>query len=333
MIKKGMKYPENVNTAKEVERIIRENGAIPATIALINQRIYVGLTDEQKEILAKNSPIAIKLSRRDLANLLVTPHRFGGTTVSATMIIADRVGISIFVTGGIGGVHIDGENSLDISADLRELGRTPVTVISAGIKSILDIPRTLEYLETEGVTVMSFQSNFFPAFFTANSGIKSPLIGYNIDHVANVIMANHLLELQSGILLAVPIPQEFSADGKLIEDAIQKAIKESNEKNIKGKEVTPFLLKRVAEITNGTSLLANIHLIKNNAKIGAQLAVSFAKLKEIVNNISVDYVDDPSQYFYTNIPLFVPDKIFEMVGEGAIPPHFPPNLPIPKEIP
>ncbi|XP_055800603.1 pseudouridine-5'-phosphate glycosidase [Solanum dulcamara] len=278
IISHGMPYPQNFETAKELEVIVRENGAVPATIAILNGVPCIGLTTEELEILARLGSKARKTASRDIA-LVMAGRENGATTVSATMYLASKVGIPVFVTGGIGGVHRHGENTMDISSDLTELGNTPVAVISAGIKSILDIPRTLEYLETQRVTVAAYKTNEFPAFFTQTSGCKAPARVESPEHCARVIDANIRLERKSGILIAVPIPREHSASGSLIESAIQQAIQEAREKKITGNAETPFLLARVNELTGGASLASNIALVKNNARVGAKIAVSLAQLQ------------------------------------------------------
>ncbi|VDI34759.1 pseudouridylate synthase / pseudouridine kinase [Mytilus galloprovincialis] len=258
IITHGMPYPHNLSTAQSVESLVRNQGVIPATIAVINGKVKVGLTTEELELLSKKDKPCIKASRRDLS-YIISQGMNGGTTVSGTMSIANQVGIPIFVTGGIGGVHREAETSMDISADLTELGRTPVTVISAGVKSILDIGRTLEYLETKGVCVASYgNSRDFPAFFVPRSGYQSPYNVQDATKAAELIVAQLSLGLQSGILIAVPIPQESSADGEIIEDTIQQALNEAKKQNIIGKEVTPFVLQRVNEMTQGSSLTASI---------------------------------------------------------------------------
>ncbi|KAG7023836.1 psuG [Cucurbita argyrosperma subsp. argyrosperma] len=265
IISHGMPYPQNLETAKEVEAIVRKNGAVPATVAILDGTPCVGLNEEELERLSILGTRVRKTARRDIAQVVAGKGN-GATTVSATMFFASRVGIPVFVTGGIGGVHRHGEKTMDISSDLTELGRTPVAVISAGVKSILDIPRTLEYLETQGVCVAAYRTNEFPAFFTETSGCKAPC------------HANMNLGLGSGILISVPIPKEHSASGSLIENAIQSALQEAREKNIVGNAETPFLLKRVNELTQGASLASNIALVKNNALVGARIAVALAKL-------------------------------------------------------
>lgn len=279
IISHGMPYPQNLETAREVEEIVRENGAIPATVAILDGVPCIGLTSDELEKLANLGNKAQKTARRDIAYVVATRGN-GATTVSATMVFANMVGIHVFVTGGIGGVHRHGEHTMDVSSDLTELGRTPVAVISAGVKSILDIPRTLEYLETQGVSVAAYRTNEFPAFFTEASGCKVPCRVDTPEDCARLIDANLKLRLGTGILIAVPIPREDSASGSLIESAIQRALKEARDKNITGNAETPFLLARVNELTGGASLVSNIALVKNNAFIGAQIAVSLSQLRQ-----------------------------------------------------
>ncbi|XP_050330903.1 uncharacterized protein LOC126759815 isoform X2 [Bactrocera neohumeralis] len=274
IITHGMPYPQNIETAQLVEQLVSENGALAATIAIVDGRIKVGLTSEEMEKIAKKTRNEImKISRRDLPYLVAT-RGSGGTTVAATMIIAHMLGIDIFATGGVGGVHRDGHVTLDISADLVELGRTPVTVVSSGIKSILDIPRTLEYLETQGVCVATYgvEDCNFPDFYTRNSGCKVP---YNLNgplEAADLIKALKELDLKSGILIGVPVPEQFAANKEMIEAAIEQATCEAKLQRIYGKQVTPYLLAAIAKITQGKSLDANIALIKNNASIAAQIS-------------------------------------------------------------
>uniref|UniRef100_A0A166GWM9 Pseudouridine-5'-phosphate glycosidase n=1 Tax=Daucus carota subsp. sativus TaxID=79200 RepID=A0A166GWM9_DAUCS len=269
----GMPYPQNLKTAKEVEAIVRENGAEPATIAILDGMPCVGLTSEELERLATLGTKCQKTARRDIAHVVATKGN-GATTVSATMIFASMVGIPVFVTGGIGGVHRYGENTMDISSDLTELGRTPVAVISAGVKSILDIPRTLEYLETQGVCVTAYKTDEFPAFFSGQSSCKTtpftiivvtaasqaPCRVNSPEDCARLIDANLNLQLGAGILIAVPIPEKHSAVGSVIESAIQRSLKEARDKNITGNAQTPFLLARVNELTGGASLASSILL-------------------------------------------------------------------------
>nr|XP_039252099.1 uncharacterized protein LOC120329521 isoform X1 [Styela clava] len=276
IITHGMPYPDNYETALEVEEIVKSKSVTPATIAIIDGQIHIGLTKDNLHTLA-TSPSSIKISRRGVPASIAFKQT-GGTTVSATMMLAHRCNIPIFVTGGIGGVHRDGENTLDISSDLTELGRTPVTVISAGVKSILDIQRTLEFLETQGVTVATFgQNNDFPAFFTQKSGHKSQFNVKNASKAAQLIKSSQDLEMDSGCLIAVPLPDEFATSGERIENAIKTALAEAESSSIKGPDVTPYILKRVNEITGGESLKANVALIKHNASVGADIAVELAK--------------------------------------------------------
>ncbi|KAM8892240.1 uncharacterized protein AB9W97_012353 isoform 2-T2 [Spinachia spinachia] len=271
-----MPYPHNLSTAKQVEAIVRAEGATPATVGVIEGKVHVGLSSQELERLAvcKSS---LKVSHRDLP-YVTGKGLTGGTTVSATMMAAHRAGIHVFVTGGIGGVHRGGENSLDISADLTELGRTPIAVVSAGVKSILDIGRTLEFLETQGVCVATYgPSRSFPAFFSPQSGFTSPCQVGNPEEAAALIACALSLDVQSGVLLAVPIPEEQAAAGQLIEAAIQAALSEASAKGITGRDVTPFILQMVNELTEGKSLLANIALIHNNAKVGGQIACALSK--------------------------------------------------------
>ncbi|EER93057.2 hypothetical protein BDA96_01G004200 [Sorghum bicolor] len=275
----GMPYPKNLQTAMEVEAIVRDNGAIPATVAILDGVPHVGLNSEQLKRLAISGRQFQKTARRDIAHVVASGGN-GATTVSATMFFAYKVGIPIFVTGGIGGVHRHGEHTMDVSSDLTELGKTPVAVVSAGVKSILDIPRTLEYLETQGVTVAAYRTNEFPAFFTEISGCQVPCRVDSPEECAKIIYANKNLHLGSGILIAVPIPKHHAASGKIIESAIQTALKEAEDKRIIGNAITPFMLERVKELTGGSSLEANIALVKNNALIGANIAVALSNLQQ-----------------------------------------------------
>jgi len=276
IISHGMPYPKNVETALKVESIIRENGAIPATIAILEGRLKVGLTTEEVEFLGKTSGV-IKTSRRDIP-FIVANKLNGATTVASTMIIAALAGIKVFATGGIGGVHRGAEQTMDISADLEELSMTDVAVVCAGCKSILDIGLTREYLETKGVPVVGFQTEELPAFYTRKSGFK---VDYKVDNeeiLAKALKAKWDLGLEGGIVVANPIPEEFEMDYDTINNAINVAVKEAEEKGIVGKESTPFLLAKVKEITGGSSLESNIQLVFNNAKVGARLAVELSKL-------------------------------------------------------
>ncbi|KAM4734604.1 uncharacterized protein FYW61_007649 [Anableps anableps] len=276
IITHGMPYPHNLSTAKEVEAIVLAEGATPATIGVIEGEIRVGLSSDELDHLAR-SKSPLKVSRRDLP-YVISKGLSGGTTVSATMIAAHKAGIPVFVTGGIGGVHRDGQNSLDISADLTELGRTPIAVVSAGVKSILDIGRTLEFLETQGVCVATYgASKNFPAFFTPKSGFTSACNVYNPREAAELIASSLSLRLQSGVLIAVPIPEEHAAVGHQIQEAIQTAMTAVSSEGVTGRDVTPFILQKVNELTQGKSLQANIALIHNNAKVGSQIACALSK--------------------------------------------------------
>lgn len=255
IITHGMPYPQNLSMAREVEEIVRTNGSVPATIGVVDGCIHVGLQDEELEFLAKSTNV-LKVSRRDLPYVL-SQGLSGGTTVASSMFLAHKARIPVFVTGGIGGVHRGAEKTLDVSADLTELGRTPVAVISAGVKSILDIGRTLEYLETQGVCVATFgESREFPAFFSCQSGLQAPCRVQNEEEAAQMIARSLMLQLSSGMLIAVPCPQEQAASGQLIEEAVQLALSEAQAKGIVGKELTPFLLQRVNELSGGESLKA-----------------------------------------------------------------------------
>ena len=277
IISHGMPYPQNVETALNVERIIRENGAVPATIAVIGGRLKAGLTADEIEYFGKKGQAIAKASRRDLA-VLCARGEDGATTVTTTMIIAHMAGIKIFATGGIGGVHRGAETTMDISADLEELGQTPVMVVCAGAKSILDLGLTLEYLETKGVPVIGFGTKELPAFYTRQSGFR---VDYRIDtaqELARAFKVQNELGFKGGMLVANPIPEEYAMPLETINAAIDQAIAECNEKGIKGKETTPFLLARVAELTGGDSLASNIRLVYNNAKVAAQTAVHYCNM-------------------------------------------------------
>ena len=276
IISHGMPYPQNVETALAVERIIRDNGAVPATIAIIGGRLKAGLTAEEIEYFGKKGQDITKASRRDLA-VICARGLDGATTVTTTMIIAHMAGIKVFATGGIGGVHRGAETTMDISADLEELGQTPVMVVCAGAKSILDLGLTLEYLETKGVPVIGYGTSELPAFYTRQSGFG---VDYRVDtpeELARIFKASHDMGLKSGMLVTNPIPEEFAMPKSVIDAAIEQAIGECNEKGIKGKETTPFLLARVSELTGGDSLASNIKLVFNNAKVAALTAVEYCK--------------------------------------------------------
>lgn len=276
IISHGMPYPQNFKTAMEVEAVVRANGAVPATVAVLAGVPHVGLSEEQIHDIAKKGLKVRKTSRRDLAHV-ITRKLDGSTTVSATMVLAARAGVAVFVTGGVGGVHRGAENSMDISADLIELGKTSMAVICAGVKSVLDIPRTLEFLETQGVTVAAFGTDEFPAFFTPHSGCQAPCRINQPSEAAQMLHHCRSLDLQSSILIGVPIPDQYAAAGAEIEKAVQTALQETQEQNIIGSNITPYLLQRIQELTSGASLTANIHLVKNNAKIGSQIAVALSQ--------------------------------------------------------
>lgn len=272
IITHGMPYPQNRDTALGVEQAVRDSGAIPATIAILDGQIMVGLNEEQLETLAKSSN-AMKLSRADLAMALAR-KAMGSTTVAATMIIAQLAGIKVFATGGIGGVHQGAELSFDISADLQELGRTPVTVICAGAKAILDIPKTLEVLETLGVPVLAYAQDEVPAFWSRSSGLAAPLRADTVEEIVDFLQARESLQLDGGVLVANPVPREAEIPQAEMQTYITQAIAESQAAGIIGKAVTPWLLGRIVEITDGRSLICNQALIINNAKLAAALAVA-----------------------------------------------------------
>ncbi|WEF30871.1 pseudouridine-5'-phosphate glycosidase [Pseudoduganella chitinolytica] len=270
IISHGMPYPQNVQTAREVEQIIRDGGAVPATIAVIGGKICVGLTDEQLELLGQ-SPEAMKVSRRDLAYVL-SQNKLGATTVAATMICAQLAGIPVFVTGGIGGVHRGAETSFDISADLQELAQTNVAVVCAGVKSILDIGLTLEYLETKGVPVVSVGQPGFPAFFTRESGFNADFQLDTPAEQAAFIQTKWRLGLQGGVVVSNPVPAADAMPKEEIDAITVQALQEAAQNGVTGKKVTPFLLARIKTLTQGRSLATNIALVKNNARVGAALA-------------------------------------------------------------
>ena len=277
IISHGMPYPQNVETALKVEQIIRDNGAVPATIAILGGRLKAGLSPEEIEYLGKKGQDVTKASRRDLA-VLVSRKADGATTVTTTMMIAYMAGIRIFATGGIGGVHRGAETTMDISADLEELAQTPVMVVCAGAKSILDLGLTLEYLETHGVPVIGYGTKELPAFYTRKSGFS---VDYELDspaELAAAFKASQDMGLKGGMLVTNPIPEEYSMDPAVINKAIDEAIAEANAQGIHGKESTPFLLAKVKELTGGDSLDSNIQLVFNNARLAAQTAAELCKL-------------------------------------------------------
>lgn len=277
IISHGMPYPQNVETAKKVEDTVRKEGAVPATVAILKGRLKAGLSMNELDYLGKAGTKVTKVSRRDIP-FIVSSKTDGATTVASTMIIASMAGIPFFATGGIGGVHRGAEKSFDISADLQELAGTNVAVFCAGAKSILNIGLTLEYLETQGVPVIGYGTKEMPAFYTPQSG-------YNVDYrlntpveIALAVKAKWDLNLKGGIVIANPIPEKFAMDENVINKAIEQALRELKEKGIKGKESTPFLLARVAELTGGDSLDSNIELVLNNASLAAQTAVAYRNL-------------------------------------------------------
>lgn len=275
IISHGMPYPKNVETAISVENTVRENGAVPATIAIFGGKCRVGLSAEQLEYFGKAKDVW-KVSLRDMP-YVISKDLYGATTVAATMRIADMAGIRIFVTGGIGGVHRGAESSMDISADLTEMSQTSVAVVSAGVKSILDIGLTLEYLETKGIPVITIGQDEFPSFYSRKSGFASPLRLDTATEIAALLNTKWKMGLAGSVLIANPVPGEEEIKAEEMETHIQAALAAAKENRIHGKEITPFLLKYISEHTNGESLGANIALIRNNAKLGAEIAVGFVK--------------------------------------------------------
>ena len=277
IISHGMPYPQNVETALNVEKIIRDNGAVPATIAVIRGRLKAGLSAEEIDYLGKTGTAVAKASRRDLP-VLVAEGRDGATTVTTTMIIAHMAGIQVFATGGIGGVHRGAQQTFDISADLEELAHTPVMVVCAGAKSILDLGLTLEYLETHGVPVIGYGTEELPAFYTRKSGFR---VDYRIDtpeDLAKAFFVKQDMGLGGGMLVTNPIPEEFSMNHEIINKAIDEAVEEANKLGIHGKETTPFLLAKIKDLTGGDSLASNIQLVYNNARLAAKTAGELCKL-------------------------------------------------------
>ena len=278
IISHGMPYPQNVETALRVEEIIRENGAVPATVAIIGGRLKAGLSSDEIEHLGKKGYSVPRASRRDLP-VLAAKGSDGATTVTTTMIIAHMAGIKIFATGGIGGVHRGAETTMDISADLEELAQTPVMVVCAGAKSILDLGLTLEYLETKGVPVIGYGTEELPAFYTRRSGFK---VDYRLDtpeELASAFKVQRELGMKGGMLVTNPIPEEYAMDKSVIDAAIEKALAEAAEKGVRGKDTTPFLLAKVKDLTGGDSLESNIKLVFNNAALAAKTASALAKMQ------------------------------------------------------
>lgn len=275
IISHGMPYPKNVETALVVEEVVKANGAVPATIAIFNGQCHVGLSKEELEYFGKANRVW-KVSLRDMP-YVISQQLYGATTVAGTMRIAAMAGIKIFVTGGIGGVHRGAENSMDISADLTEMAQTSVAVVSAGVKSILDIGLTLEYLETKGIPVVTYGQEEFPSFYSRKSGFRSPLTLNSPREIAQLLSTKWQLGLEGSVLIANPVPAEQEIAADEMEVHIQQALDAAAAQKITGKEVTPFLLKYIADHTNGESLEANIALIKHNAKVGAEIAVAYAE--------------------------------------------------------
>ena len=276
IISHGMPYPQNAETALNVEKVVRENGAVPATIAIIQGKLKVGISKDEIDYIGKKGLQVIKASRRDLP-VLCARKEDGATTVAATMILAHMAGISVFATGGVGGVHRGAETTMDISADLEELSETPVMVVCAGAKSILDLGLTMEYLETKGVAVFGYQTDELPAFYTRKSGFK---VDYRMDtpeELARVFHVKEQLGMRGGMLVTNPIPEEYAMDHDYISKSIEEAVEEANRLGIKGKETTPFLLDKIQKITGGTSLEANIQLVYNNARLASAIAADLSK--------------------------------------------------------
>jgi len=273
IISHGMPYPQNIEMAKEVEQIIRDNGAVPATIGLMDGKIKIGLTDEELERFATDQSVE-KVSRRDFPYILAT-GKIGATTVAATMIAAEMAGIKVFATGGIGGVHREGEITWDVSADLTELAQTNVAVVCAGAKSILDIGRTLEYLETQGVPVVGYRCEKFPSFYSRESEYGVDFTLDTPEAVGTLLDTKWKLGLQGGLVIANPVPEADAMDYGQISAVIEKALAEAKDKGISGKQVTPFLLDKVKQLTVGKSLQTNIALVKHNAQVAAQIAAAY----------------------------------------------------------
>lgn len=276
IISHGMPYPKNLETALECEKIIRDAGAVPATIAIIDGKMVVGLTKEEIERIAEEGSKVIKTSRRDLP-IVISSNSLGATTVSTTMYIASLAKIHFFATGGIGGVHRGVNETMDISADLEELARTDVCVVCAGAKAILDLPRTMEYLETKGVPVIGYQTDYLPAFYTRKSDCK---LNYRMDtpkEIGEMLKVKWDIGLNGGVLVTNPISEQDSLDETIMNEAIEKAISQMNKLGITGKETTPYLLKQIVELTNGKSLESNIALVYNNCRLASQIAIAYHK--------------------------------------------------------
>jgi pseudouridine-5'-phosphate glycosidase len=272
IISHGMPYPQNIQMAQKVESIVRSAGAVPATIALMDGKIKIGLTAQELEVFASSSGVA-KVSMRDLPGIIAR-KQLGATTVATTMYAAHLAGIKVFVTGGIGGVHRGFEETMDVSADLEELAQTDVVVICAGAKAILDLPRTMEYLETKGVPVIGYRTDVLPAFFTAKSDIPLVERADSPEEIAKIILAKAQLEMRGGMLVVNPIPEEYSLDHEIIDQVIEGAVQAAQEQGVSGKNITPFLLSEITKRTEGKSLEANLHLVYNNALVGGQIAAA-----------------------------------------------------------
>jgi len=272
IISHGMPYPQNIQMAQKVESIVRSAGAVPATIALMDGKIKIGLTAQELEVFASSSGVA-KVSMRDLPGIIAR-KQLGATTVATTMYAAHLAGIKVFVTGGIGGVHRGFEETMDVSADLEELAQTDVVVICAGAKAILDLPRTMEYLETKGVPVIGYRTDVLPAFFTAKSDIPLVERADSPEEIAKIILAKDQLEMRGGMLVVNPIPEEYSLDHEIIDQVIEGAVQAAQEQGVSGKNITPFLLSEITKRTEGKSLEANLHLVYNNALVGGQIAAA-----------------------------------------------------------
>ena len=278
IISHGMPYPRNVETARLVEKTVLDNGAIPATIGIIDGEVVSGMTDEEIEEFGKRKGVA-KVSKRDLP-VVLAKKMWGATTVSATMLCAEKAGIPLFVTGGIGGVHRGAEKTFDISRDLKELGECDVVVVCSGAKAILDIPKTLEYLETEGVTVLSHKAEHFANFYSLSSDAPVDYVFQNAEEAAEILYAKKQLGLKGGVLISNPVPEEMALPHEFIDALVNQAVAEAEEQGIKGKDVTPFLLRRIVELSGGKSLESNIALVCHNAELGAEIAVALAKKGE-----------------------------------------------------
>ena len=276
IVSHGMPYPDNLNTALEVENIIREEGAIPATIGVVGGKIKIGMSKQEIELFAKSSDVT-KVSRRDIP-IVMSNNANGATTVAGTILLAKLAGIAVMATGGIGGVHRDAENTFDISADLQELSKTDVTVVCAGPKSILDIGLTLEYLETMGVPIIGYNTNLLPTFYCHESKFEVDFNYTKPSEIAKVMLNQKHLSLKGGMLVCNPIPKEFSIDSTIIENSINSSMEIAKKNNVKGKDLTPFLLQNITSLTEGETLKSNIKLMFNNAKLAAKIAISFNEI-------------------------------------------------------